>query len=586
MNPFDEYRLKARGRLAVCREIINAYGATAEAAKRWMPARTLRSQCRVALELLEKMEERLDRKLIVTLIGPSGAGKSTLLNALAEDDTLSPTGIRRPTTQEIVLFCRDSADADVLFEALGSRSVSVRTGPKAAQLENVVLVDTPDMDSTESEKFHPVLEKIIAVTDVLVCVLSAENPKRRDTIVFLKRFVDFYPGHLLYVVLNRCDRIREEELKNLVLPDLHRHLHTAWHRPLETVLCVSARNHLKNPNWPEDETPLHRFDEYERLHDLIFGSDGQGGRFVDARVERAEHLVTLIRNAAHDRLAGVKEGLLAVKKEILEMEKRASASANQGIREAGAEMMTGIQAMFYQKLAGRWWGPVGWLVAFWARFLMAGAGMMAALRFGNPVVQIWGLLSALVRFRKTRSAVEEAAAGGDLAPVLLKYRFKVQRSWPEIAQKLVALGFDASVRDARTVLPEEKVLTERLTSSWKTTLEAVMDRRAAGVSGFFLQFIFNLPTLAIMALFAYQSVDLFLRQQILPSGYFLHATVSIVLVWLLSFVLLQVIVRFVSGKSLLDRTFARLLKEIDRTDGEPLSRSIIGEIDAVLGLDD
>jgi roadblock/LC7 domain-containing protein len=453
-------------------------------------------------------------------------------------------------------------------------------------LENVVLVDTPDMDSTQSEKFHPLLEKIISVTDVLVCVLSAENPKRRDTIVFLKRFVDFFPGHLLYVVLNRCDRIAEEELKQVVLPDLHAHLHSAWHRPVETVLCVSARSQLQKPDWPEDETPLHGFDEYRRLQDLIFGSAGQGRRFVDARVERAEHLAALIRKSASYSLAGVKDRLVAVRQDILAMEKKAAAAANLALREAGAEMMTGIQAMFYQKLAGRWWGPVGWLLAFWARFLMAGAGMMAALRIGNPVIQIWGLVSALVRYRKTRSAVADAAAGGDMAPVLLKYRFTVQQSWPEIAQKLVALGFDASVRDTATVLPEKQALSERLADSWKATLEAVMDRRAAGVSGFFLQLVFNLPTLAIMGLFAYQSVDLFLRQQILPSGYFLHATVSILLVWLLSFVLLQVIVRFVSGKSLLDKTLERLFGESDHVDGEPLSRSIIDEIDTVLHLGD
>jgi hypothetical protein len=113
-----------------------------------------------------------------------------------------------------------------------------------------------------------------------------------------------------------------------------------------------------------------------------------------------------------------------------------------------------------------------------------------------------------------------------------------------------------------------------------------MDRRAAAVSGFLLQLVFNLPTLSIMGLFAYQSVDAFLLHKILPSGYFLHATVSILLVWLLSFVLLQILVRFTSGKSLMDRTFDRLLKEITAGTGEPLNRSILTEIDAVLQLDD
>jgi hypothetical protein len=113
-----------------------------------------------------------------------------------------------------------------------------------------------------------------------------------------------------------------------------------------------------------------------------------------------------------------------------------------------------------------------------------------------------------------------------------------------------------------------------------------MDRRAAAVSAFLLQLVFNLPTLAVMGLFAYQSVNAFLLQNILSSGYFLHATVSILLVWLLSFVLLQVLVRFVSGRSLMDKTLDRLLKDITSGTDEPLNRSILTEIDAVLRLDD
>jgi GTPase SAR1 family protein len=584
MNTVDEYRIKARGRLATVRLDIDSIRVAAAAAPNWIPAHGLQEECRLALEILENMEERFDRKLTLTLIGPSGAGKSTLLNALAGEDELSAVGIQRPTTRELVVYCRRRSDADNLLRSLGSDAVTVAPRPAAEGLENVILVDTPDMDSTESERFHPVLEKAIAHTDVLVGVLNAENPKRRDSIVFLKRYVDLFPGSALYVVLNRCDRLPEEELKSVVLPDLKRHLEASWGRGVDRTFCTSARNRLKNPGWPEGERPLHAFDEFPQLRQRIQGSLNQGTRFVDVRLERAQQLAEAIRRSAQSGLAGLRDRLLGVRNEIVALEKQAAAAAVSGLKEAGAEMLTGVQAMFYQKLAGRWWGPVGWLTVFWARLLMTGAGMLATLRFGNPVVQIWGLASALLRYRKTRGAVEEAAAGGGLEPVLVRYRYTMLQRWPDIAGRLVELGFTTAVRDIAAALPDEIRLRRHLAAAWKESLETVMERRAAGTSGFLLQLVFNLPTLGLMGRFAYDSVTAFLLGRALAPGYFLHAGVSIVLVWLLSFVLLQVVIRFAGGRNLLKRAFDELLQRIDGEAGDPVSRSIVREIDTVLGL--
>jgi len=583
---FEEYRLKVQGRLSACRETIRSYQAMAAAAARWIPSVVLQSECQTALDILDRLEERLDRKLVVTLIGPSGSGKSTLLNALAQNDGLSAVGINRPTTKEIVVFCQAAADAEVLVTEVGRDQVAVRSSAAAGALKNVILVDSPDMDSTESKTYRPVLEKAISQSDILICVLNAENPKRRDTIVFLKPFVDYYPGSLLYVVLNHCDRLQEEELKQSILPDLQQHLQTAWQKKVDTVFCISARSHLENPQWPDGEKPLHKFDQYRQLQDEIFGTLNQGSRFVDSRIERAQHLVALIRNSAGSAVAGIRAKLERIRDDILRLELEARTSAVRAMKAAGGEMLTGIHAMFYQKLAGRWWGPVGWLVALWARFLMAGAGVLATLRFGNPMVQLWGLLSSLVRLRKTRHAVAEASSGGDLYPILLKYRYTIQQTWPEIAGRMVAAGFNSSVRNLANMMPDDKELGQRLTSGWKTTLNSVMDRRAAALSGFLLQLIFNAPTLALMGLFGYQSVKNFLFQNTLPSGYFLHAGISIVMVWLLSFVLLQIIIRFAGGRNLLDRAFDRLIKDTSAGETELLSSSLINEIDTILLLED
>ena len=586
MISFDENILKAHSRISHFREAIKSIQDQAGTASRWQPAQTLKSECDIAIDLIDKMTQRLDRKLVVTLIGPSGAGKSTLLNALSGNDHLSKAGNDRPTTREVVVFCQYKADADILLDDLDPHMLAVSPNPTAESMDHVILIDTPDMDSTESEIFHPILEKTIALTDILVCVFNAENPKRRDTIVFLEQYVSLFPGSSLYVVLNRCDRLPQNELTDTILPDLKEHLKASWKRPVDSIFCTSARSHLKEPRWPEGEKPLHAYDQFEQLQNKILGNPSQGGQFVDVRTQRAEHLYKLIRESAHQKGANIAEGLQEVRKSIVDLENQATLAATTTLRETGTEMLTGIQAMFYQNLAGRWWGPIGWLVALWARFLMAGAGVLATLRFGNPLLQIWGLLSSLVRYRKTRSAVEEATTGGDMAPAMLKYRYTVQQAWPDIAARLTRLGFDNQVRSDATVLPEEKDLVERLSSTWKSKLAAVMERRATAVSGFTLQLIFNLPTLAVMGLFTYQSVTSFLLQNTLPTGYFLHAAVSILMVWLLSFVLFQVIVRFASSRNLLNSAFKELVNDSDFSGRDPLSRSIIGEVDAILSLTD
>ena len=584
MNDFDEYLVRARGRLAGYREIINGYAALADVVPNWTPVRSLLGECHTALSLLDSMENRLERKLIVTLVGPTGSGKSTLLNALAQDDDLSPVDIDRPTTRDVIMVCKAREDVQSVVEKLDPSAVSIRSRPTVSGLDNVILVDTPDMDSAESKRHLPILKTVIGVSDILVCVLNAENPKRRDTIVFLKSFVERYPGHLLYVVVNRSDRLPEDELRQTIIPEVKRHLTEAWNKPVASVFATSARSSLKDPQWPAGERPLHHFNEFLQLREVVFDQWRQANRFVDARVQRAEHLAAIVQKSVQRSASGIGERLTKIKSEILDLETKARTAAITTWRQSANEMLIGIQAMYYQNLAGRWWGPVGWLVALWARFLMAGAGLFAAFRVGNPVVQLWGLISSLIRYRKTRETVTEATAGGDFEPVVTQYQLTVQKGWPQIAQDLVAVGFNPTVRDTTTFLADSRALAQGMRQSWSTSLETVLDKRAAALSGFVLQFIFNLPTVALMALFAYESVIGFLTHRTMGSGYFLHAGISILLVWVLSFILLQVIIRFATGRSLLNRVFDVLLKELD--DGQPRLNhvTILKEIDILLDL--
>jgi len=106
--------------------------------------------------------------LIVVFAGPTGAGKSTLLNSLTgAAHTLA--GPLRPTTKDpLVLSSEARADE---YRHIGGVDCDVVTG-RAPILDELILVDTPDIDSTSVEH-RAMAETMIDNADVVVYVNSA-----------------------------------------------------------------------------------------------------------------------------------------------------------------------------------------------------------------------------------------------------------------------------------------------------------------------------------------------------------------------------------------------------------------------------
>lgn len=108
--------------------------------------------------------------LMVVVAGPTGSGKSTLVNSLAGVDA-SPTGALRPTTRAPVVVAPGDAGGD--YESIGGvRCEVVSAGPGARQ--GVVIVDTPDIDST-STGHRAMSEILVDNADVVVFVTSARR---------------------------------------------------------------------------------------------------------------------------------------------------------------------------------------------------------------------------------------------------------------------------------------------------------------------------------------------------------------------------------------------------------------------------
>lgn len=107
-------------------------------------------------------------RMTVVLAGPTGSGKSTLMNSLAGRE-VSRTGALRPTTKTPVALAPFGALDH--YRSIGGVSCEVIAGD-APILESMVLVDTPDLDST-STGHRAIAETLIDNADIVVFVTSA-----------------------------------------------------------------------------------------------------------------------------------------------------------------------------------------------------------------------------------------------------------------------------------------------------------------------------------------------------------------------------------------------------------------------------
>ena len=577
--------IKALGRIEGFKNDVHVLHQAIDRAPLWQPAAGLKKQCSEVLRMMGDLEERFERKLIVTIIGPCGSGKSTLLNALAEVDGLSKVGHQRPTTRNVVVLSQAKKDADPLSEQFGLENVVFRSSQAAKTLEHVLLIDTPDTDSSEQETHIPVVQKAIALSDVLICVFDSENPKRRDHIDFLASYVRLFGGDSLVVVINKCDRQDEGELKEKIVPEFKTFINAAWERPVQTVLCISARRNLRNPEWDPAVRPKHDFDQFKDLQQMIFGTFNRPGYVVDRRIENARSLRDYIFKETGTEVEKDAEGLEDAKTRIQSAEKKALADALFAIKDHNAGQFFGINVLLYQKLAQRWLGPVGWIIAIWARILIFGTGIVAMLRFGNPIRQMTGMVSSLLHFKESRAAVAETGKSDGVDAAMRSYRMTILKEWPDVAEFLVKARFNPTVRNLKNVLSDNNTLDGDLTALWNRCLDNTLEKTSKTLSGFIFQVVFNLPVIAILGHVGWTTARDYFAGNYLSSDFFLHSFLTIAIVLFLSFFVLQGCVRLFAGSGrIVGKTFSEIKQQLERL--QPISTNPVGEqIDAVLGLD-
>ena len=576
--------LKALGKIESFKNDLNMLGSTLTDLSLWLPATALTKQCDEAIRMIDGIADRFERKLVVTIVGPCGAGKSTLLNALAGIDDLSPAGHQRPTTGHVIVFSSEAQDADQLVANLGSDSVEVKSSPAAVLLEHVLIIDTPDTDSMAYRKHSPLVREAITRSDMLICVFDSENPKRKDHVDFLAPFIRKFNGESLVSVINKCDRQDETELKNRILPDFSAYIQAAWHTSVDRTLCISARRHLKEPQWDQIAGPKHDYDQFEELQNLIFDSINRAGYVVDRRLENARSLRDFIFDEVGREVAGYSASLVTAQQKLRQAERKSFLEAVSAMKNDDSRQLFGVGLMVYQKLAQRWVGPMGWMIAIWARLLIFGTGMAALLRFGRPVTQIIGMISAWRHFKESKSATADARNGERVGAGLRTYRLTTMSNWPDIAESLIGGGFNGAVRRVEDALPAGETLNEKLAGIWSGTLESEIERVSRRLSGILLQIVFNLPAFGILGYSGWITVKGFLWGEYLAGAFFLHALWSIGIILLLSFFILQACVRLVAGpERVTTKAFEKMKRQADKLDMvTPYPVQV--QLDTVIGL--
>ena len=525
----DALELQSIGALAALEAELDDLAAPLEALPDWRPAKALLEQAAWLRHKLDDLAAAWHTRLVVAIVGPSGAGKSTLLNALAGAQ-LSATGLTRPTTRQVVAYASDDAAAAPLRRALEGDALVVETSARAAALTYLTLLDTPDTNTIPENQ--TLLARALELADVILAVFPAQNPRLHDNLSFLRPFVERLPAASIVPILNMVDRVPPSELDE-VEADFRRALETEWELVPERVYLLSAkRSASTRALFAPDEAPINPRNDYSSLEAFIYSALNRASQLADRRAAHGQRLMALYREQVARALDDTALARRAAGESIQALERRVEGALEHTVATAftqvrGLDLSTAV----YGLLAPRWWGPVGWLVGLWALLLRIasfvsrpGARRPTILGQGLPEASGEGVVASMAEIRS-----------GELEHVLAS-------AWPPLADQLVAAGFAPSVRamgawqDRLTQAVE--ALGDQVAALYRQRLERLASRLTAAP----VQFLLNLPVLAMLVWVGADAVLAFVQRRALPATHLQTGGVALAALWALGYVLLQVCV--------------------------------------------
>ena len=180
----------------------------------WEPAHRMQGFLQRVLPRVRTMRERLESPLVVAMFGGTGTGKSSLVNAILGHEVAKP-GRERPTTTRPLILVHPEINLELL-QLPTEQCDLVR--PNLPMLEDIIIVDCPDPDTSEQADAASNLERLrqfLPHCDVLI--YTSTQQKYRSAGV-QHELHDAAPGCKLVFVQTHADRdvdIREDWKEHL-----------------------------------------------------------------------------------------------------------------------------------------------------------------------------------------------------------------------------------------------------------------------------------------------------------------------------------------------------------------------------------
>ncbi|MFO1093925.1 MAG: GTPase [Planctomycetaceae bacterium] len=140
----------------------------------WQPLRSAQALLQRVLARVESLKIRLEAPIVCATFGGTGTGKSSLVNALVGEEVTRP-GRERPTTRKPVLIAHPKTTLSALGLPLDDFEIVLS---EAELLRDLVILDCPDPDTSETETAGSNLERLHALLpycDVLVYVSTQQK---------------------------------------------------------------------------------------------------------------------------------------------------------------------------------------------------------------------------------------------------------------------------------------------------------------------------------------------------------------------------------------------------------------------------
>ncbi len=189
----------------------------------WEPAQRARHFLQSVLPRVRTVRERLQLPLVVAMFGGTGTGKSSLVNALLGQEVVT-AGRQRPTTTRPQILVHPDINFDLLQLPTEDCDIHRTSAPL---LEDLVIVDCPDPDTSENDDATSNLERLrrfLPHSDVLIYTSTQQKYRSANVQDELREAA---AGCKLVFVQTHADRdvdIRDDWKKHLTgayeIPDL------------------------------------------------------------------------------------------------------------------------------------------------------------------------------------------------------------------------------------------------------------------------------------------------------------------------------------------------------------------------------